>query len=454
MTDLTPNLKLELIPANTKTWTDRGNQNWTLIDAAVGAYFTLQNLQGIWENSHAYTAGQTVVDGATAAVWTCQVAHTSAGIPTTFAQERAANSTFWSVYSSPARARGIWEPSTSYAVNDFVVNSSQYAVCIATHMSSTNFDNDVASGYWSILIDLSQVGSQVLPVLSGLADANKFVITNSSGTGYNIFDVAATLGILGATSFGIAVLQASSTAAARSAINAQEAGSYQNSSAYLSAISGLSVSANTLPYINGSSVAATASITSFGRNLIDDANAAAGRTTLGLGTAAIVNTGTSSGNVPVLDGSGDLAVGVIPAIDLTTMVTGVLPRANGGFTPSQLTNSLSADVTLNNIAQYFDGPSVAQGTDGTWFASGSISIGAPSGQRLWVKLWDGTTVIASAAVTLNAANHATVISLSGYITSPAGNIRISARNPDSGCTMTWNSSGNEKDCTITAFRIG
>lgn len=44
-------------------------------------------------------------------------------------------------------------------------------------------------------------------------------------------------------------------------------------------------------------------LTSAGEALLDDANAAAQRTTLGLGTAAVVNTGTSGTAVPLLDGS-------------------------------------------------------------------------------------------------------------------------------------------------------
>lgn len=42
--------------------------------------------------------------------------------------------------------------------------------------------------------------------------------------------------------------------------------------------------------------------TSAGRALLDDASASAQRTTLGLGTAATQNTGTSGANVPLLNG--------------------------------------------------------------------------------------------------------------------------------------------------------
>jgi len=56
-----------------------------------------------------------------------------------------------------------------------------------------------------------------------------------------------------------------------------------------------------------------------GQNLSEVASPSAARTNLGLGTAAVVNTGTSSGNVPVLDGSGLLPTSVIPPVDVSTL---------------------------------------------------------------------------------------------------------------------------------------
>jgi hypothetical protein len=127
-----------------------------------------------------------------------------------------------------------------------------------------------------------------------------------------------------------------------------------------------------------------------------------------------------------------------------------------GFIPlaSQITNSLGADVLLNNTANYFDGPSVAQGTAGTWFASGNVTItDTGSACNADIKLWDGTTIIASARVNI-ATGLLGCVSLSGYLTSPAGNIRISAK--DFGATtgkIIFNATGNSKDSTITATRI-
>ena len=57
--------------------------------------------------------------------------------------------------------------------------------------------------------------------------------------------------------------------------------------ATLTALAGVTTAANQLIYATGSDAFATTSLTSFGRSLIDDADAATARTTLGLGTAAV-----------------------------------------------------------------------------------------------------------------------------------------------------------------------
>ncbi len=134
-------------------------------------------------------------------------------------------------------------------------------------------------------------------------------------------------------------------------------------------------------------------------------------------------------------------------------------RANGtALAPllTAFTNSISGDVALNDTSKYFDGPTVAQGTTGTWLATGTVTLQdtAASG-RMLCKLWDGTTVIASGeAYTPATANVPITISLSGYIASPAGNIRISCRDAVSASGLIlFNSSGNSKDSTISAVRI-
>ena len=122
---------------------------------------------------------------------------------------------------------------------------------------------------------------------------------------------------------------------------------------------------------------------------------------------------------------------------------------------STITNSLSGDVAVGN-GSYTDGPSVAQGSTGTWFASGTVVFNDTSGAGAQVscKLWDGTTVIASMiARTVVSGQGQTACALSGYLASPAGNLRISASTSNGSTSFKFNMTGNSKDSTLSAFRI-
>jgi translation initiation factor IF-1 len=126
------------------------------------------------------------------------------------------------------------------------------------------------------------------------------------------------------------------------------------------------------------------------------------------------------------------------------------------FPLTSLTNSLIANVALNYPAIYFDGPSVAQGTVGTWYASGTVSVNDTTlgNASFNFKLWDGTTVIDSGQV-ITASGISVVIHLSGKITNPAGNIRISVQDVINNTgNILFNVSGNAKESTITVIRIG
>jgi hypothetical protein len=108
-----------------------------------------------------------------------------------------------------------------------------------------------------------------------------------------------------------------------------------------------------------------------------------------------------------------------------------------------------------SAANYFDGPSVAQGTSGTWWASGSVSlVDTGSLAQIYCKVWDGTTVIASNSAISTNTNFNTGIALSGYLASPAGNIRISCKDITATTgKILFNASGNSKDSTISVHRI-
>ncbi len=119
-----------------------------------------------------------------------------------------------------------------------------------------------------------------------------------------------------------------------------------------------------------------------------------------------------------------------------------------------LTNSISADASTPTTA-YVDGPSVAQGTTGVWYASGTISyVDTALVTNMFAKLYDGTTVIAAATCNTPAAAIQGSVTLSGTITNPAGNIRMALASPRTTSKMLFNASGFSKDSTITVVRIG
>ena len=164
----------------------------------------------------------------------------------------------------------------------------------------------------------------------------------------------------------------------------------------------------------------------------------------------VTSTGATGTGKLVFDNSPTL---VTPA--LGTPASGNLSNCTG-YSMSGITASLGADVNLNNTGSYFDGPSIAQGTSGTWFVSGTVTMSEASASPVFdVKLWDGTTVIASTkfyGASSGGQNY--TVSLSGYIAAPAGNLRISVKDETStGGKIVYTASGNSKDSTITAFRI-
>jgi hypothetical protein len=110
---------------------------------------------------------------------------------------------------------------------------------------------------------------------------------------------ASTASLATFTAFGRSLVDDANAAAARSTLGLGTAATsastaFQPADTELTALAGLTSAADRLPYFTGSGTASLATFSAFGRSLVDDANAAAARTTLALGSMATQNSNAVS----------------------------------------------------------------------------------------------------------------------------------------------------------------
>jgi len=171
--------------------------------------------------------------------------------------------------------------------------------------------------------------------------------------------------------------------------------------------------------------------------------------------ALTYSTSTHTFGCNVAAGTGTVtSVGLTNTYGLSISGSPVTTSGNisAGVSLTTATNTLGGDVSLSNSSNYFDGPSMAQGTSGTWFASGAVTVSSSTADSIACKLWDGTTIIASGNAGVGGSGQ--VLSFSGFLTNPAANIRISCK--DASTTngkIKFNLSGNSADSVINGIRI-
>jgi hypothetical protein len=129
----------------------------------------------------------------------------------------------------------------------------------------------------------SAANSAALNGLSGAADKAPY------------FTGAGAMSLATLTAFARTLLDDADAAAARTTLGAQPL------DATLTALANLTLAANQMIYATEADAVATTALTAFARTLLDDADAAAARTTLGLGTAATRAALGSTGSLYSMD---------------------------------------------------------------------------------------------------------------------------------------------------------
>jgi len=193
---------------------------------------------------------------------------------------------------------------------------------------------DLTAAGRALLDDADATAQRTTLGLGTLSTQNANSVSVTGGTITGITDLAIADGGTGA----------SDAATARTNLGLAIGTNVQAYDPALQSISGLTTAANQLIYTTASDTYAVTGLTAAGRAILDDADAAAQRATLGLGTIATQNASsvsvtdlTASGDITIADKiihSGDIDTSIrFPAVDTVTVETGGVERlrvASGG----------------------------------------------------------------------------------------------------------------------------
>jgi len=283
--------------------------------------------------------------------------------------------------------------------NDGSVDESRSAVLEVTSSVSLTATR-------SVIVPTSD---KVYIVKNGTSGSQSITVKTSAGTGVTIkngekrfvycdgTNVVEAITSIGALTLDSPLAVAQGGTGATSASAALTALGGQTQSDVLDDLAGLTQAADKLPYFDSSTTAALASFTTFARTILDDADASAVRTTLGLGTlstkSTIASTDITNGTIATADIAADAIDGTLIADDVvlggnpTTTTQAAGNSTTRVATTAFVTTAVATDAAypvgaiFMTATVYADSAAVVAAVGGTtWvaFGAGKMPIGVDS----------------------------------------------------------------------------
>lgn len=245
-------------------------------------------------------------------------------------------------------------------------------------------------------------GSWAVPAGAGDAELLAIAGLTSAADKLPYFTGSGTAALADFTSFGRTLVDDADASAARTTLGLVIGTNVQAYDVELAALAGLTSAADKLPYFTGSGTAGLADFSSFARTLLDDADASAARTTLGL----VIGT-----NVQAYDAELAALAGLTSAADRVPYFTGSGTAALGTFTSAGRSMVAAADAAaqtalLDAFTSALKGLAPASGggtsnflrADGTWAAPAGGTVDG-SGTATYLAFWsDSDTLTADAGM--------------------------------------------------------
>lgn len=255
--------------------------------------------------------------------------------------------------------------------------------------------------------------------LTGNTDAELVALAGLTSAADKLpyFTGSGTAALADFTSFARTLVDDADATTARATLGLVIGTNVQAQDAELSALAGLTSAADQLPYFTGSGTAALTTLTTFGRSLVDDTDASAARTTLGLviGTnvqaydaelAALAGLTSAADSLPYFTGSGTAAV-----TTLTSFGRSLIDDADASAARTTLGVVIGTDVQAQNAIlsdlagltqasdklPYFDSATTAATTDLTSYGRTLIANANAADARTDLGLVIGTDVQAQDA---------------------------------------------------------